>query len=73
MLVRIICRNKEHTDAYAEEIKSYKILKGTDEIMYVDYKNSCHFGLLSEIVRNPEIIKVCIKDCLYKIKLPEVE
>ena len=72
LLVRIMVRNKEHTDAYAEEIKSYRVIKGTDDkIMYVDANNSCHFGRLSDIIRNPEIINVCVRGHYYKIKLPE--
>ena len=72
MLVRIMVMNKERTDAYAEEIKSYKAIKGTDDtIMYVDTNNSCHYGRLRDIIRNPEIINVCVKGHYYKIKLPE--
>ena len=72
MLVRIMVRNKECTDAYAEEIKSYRVIEGTDDkIMYVDVNNSCHFGRLSDIIRNPEIINVCVRGHYYKIKLPE--
>ena len=68
MLFRIMARNKEKTEAYAERINRVRIL--SDGRAYVeDMKGSYYFASVDDIVHDPVIIRRCSADWLYKIKL----
>lgn len=68
MLFRIMSRNKDRTEAYAERINRVRIL--SDGRAYVeDMQGSYYFASQEDIIRNPVIIRRCSADWLYKIKL----
>ena len=68
---RIVARNAERTEAYAERISSYKRLNFEGDIYVVGISGNHYFGKLDDLIEDPEIIKRCSADWLYKIKLPD--
>lgn len=69
---RIIARSKDGKEAYAEMIDDCQLLED-DTVWVRSINGSSYFTDLDSIVFNPEIIRRCSSDWLYKIKLKEVE
>lgn len=69
MIFRIIAKNKEKTEAYAERLESYKVMPDGETVFCIDLKGSGNFSSLSDIIENPTIIRTCSAPWLYKIRL----
>lgn len=71
MLMRIISRNKDGTEAYAERIESYQIMPDGQRAYVRDTRNGYYFAAVDDIVKDPVIIRRASADWLYKIRLGE--
>lgn len=71
MLMRIMARNKEATEAYAERIESYQIMPDGQRCFVRDLKGGFYFADTEDIVEDPVIIQRASADWLYKIRLGE--
>lgn len=68
MMFRIMATDKTSGEAYAERIKSYRLLAG--DRVYVEALNgTCYFASSDDIIINPEIVRKCSAEWLYKIKV----
>ncbi len=69
MIFRIIAKNKERAEAYAERLESYKVMPDGETVFCIDLKGSGYFSSLSDIIEDPIIIWTCSAPWLYKIRL----
>ena len=69
MLMRIMARSKDGTEAYAERIESYKIMPDGQRCYVCDLKGGYYFAALEDIITDPLILHRCSADWLYKIKI----
>lgn len=68
MYYRIIAKNKEHTEAYAEKLSNIRLLDH-DECYVASVNGSAYYCPDSELVLNPEVIRECSGGWLYRIRL----
>lgn len=68
MYYRIMCRNKERTEAFVEQLRDIKPIDN-GRVVCVGLDNSCNFASVSDIVKDPEIIRSTSAGWLFKIKL----
>ena len=71
MLMRIMARSKDGSEAFAERIESYKVMPDGQRCFVRDTKGGHYFTTLDEIVRDPVIVRRCSADWLYQILLED--
>lgn len=69
MLMRIMARSKDGTEAYAERIEKYQITMNGDRCFMLDTKGFWYIADVADLVEDPVIIQRVSSDWLYKIKL----
>ncbi len=67
MIFRIMCKNKERTDAYADLLERYELLSN-GRVFCVSVDGGCYFADRSEIMINPSIKHQSTQN-IYKINL----
>ena len=68
MYYRIITKNKERTEAFAEKLSNIRLLDH-DECYVVSVMGTAYYCHVSELVLNPEVIRECAGGWLYRIRL----
>ena len=68
MYYRIIAKNKEHTEAFAEKLRNIRLFDH-DECYVVSVMGTAYYCHVSELVLNPEVIRECAGGWLYRIRL----
>lgn len=69
MVFRIMARNKEQTEAYAELLDKIELM-ADGRVFCIDLDGGCSFTDRKAIMYNPTIIKpVCNSSYIYKINL----
>ena len=68
MYYRIISKNWDHTEAYAEKLSNIRILDH-DECFVASVNGSAYYCSVSELVLNPKVIRECAGGWLYRISL----
>ena len=69
-MYHIIAKNKEGTEAFAEEVKRvFPAFPGTDRCYIEPVRGSGFFGSYDDIVCDVDIIRVCAGGSIVKIRL----
>ena len=69
MLMRIMARSKDGSEAFAERIESYKVMPDGQRCFVRDTKGGHYFAAVEDIITDPVILHRCSTDWLYKIEL----
>ena len=69
MVFKIVATNKNTGEAYAERIKSFRRSADGSRAYVEALDGSFYFASIDEIIINPEIVRKCSAEWLYKIKV----
>ena len=71
MLFRVIARNPNGNDAYAERILEYKLVDDDGTVIVWSLKNESYFAHISQILVDPVVIRKVSGAWLYKVQLED--
>ena len=71
MLFRVIARNPNGNDAYAERILGYKLVDDDGTVIVWSLKNETYFARISQILVDPVVIREVSGERLYKVQLED--
>lgn len=71
MLFRLMAKNPNGNEAYAERILDYKQVDDKGTVVVWSLKNESYFAHINQIVVDPVVIKKCSGEWLYKIQVED--
>ena len=69
MLFRIMCVSADGKEAFAERVESATIYSADGRCIIHSMDGGVYMGRESDLIKDPEIIKKCSAEWLYKIKV----